>query len=98
MNEKVENINSYIETFCDDPNSSQEWVKIKEFKILEANDKRKLILDNINEIKSFKLKEDIQNIKMKLKESEKNGNFEESIKLASELNRLNAELKGLERG
>lgn len=98
MYEKVDNINSYIETFCDDPNSSQEWVKIKEFKILKANDKSKLILDNINEIRSFKLKEDIKEIKNKLKESERNGNFEESIKLASELNRLNAEMKGLERG
>lgn len=87
------NLLSFIESGCDDVESSKELVKIKELKVLEASDDKKLIRDYINRIKSFKLHSRLECLKKEQKVLEQKGKIEESIKLAIELNKINEELK-----
>lgn len=89
----VENIESHIENQCDDLESSKEWIKIKEIKVLEASDSDKLINDYIIKIKSYKLKAKLESLKKEQKDLEEKGMIEESIKLAMKLKTLNDELK-----
>ena len=91
--EGAENLLAYVESGCDDVESSKEFVKIKELRVLEASDERKLIRDYINRIKTFKLTSKIECLKKEQKDLEQKGKIEESIKLAIELNKLNEELK-----
>ncbi|MCR6513482.1 MAG: DNA primase [Clostridium sp.] len=88
----IKDISSYVELNCDDVESSKEWVIIKEMEVLKANDAKRVILDYIKQIRSFKLKKKTQELKQKLKEFEKKGMFEESIKVAKELSKINADL------
>ena len=87
----------HVEAGCDDVDSSKEWVKIKEFQVLKAEDKHRLILDYIKQIKNFKLTKQLDILRKKLKELENNGLIEESIKVALELNKINDALKKGER-
>ncbi len=89
----LKDITLHVEAGCDDIESSKEWVKIKEFQVLKATDKQRLILDYIKEVKSFKLKREIDKLKKKQKELAEKGLIEDSIKIALELNKLNSELK-----
>lgn len=93
----LENTNLHVEAGCDDVDSSKEWVKIKEFQVLKAEDKHRLILDYIKQIKNFKLTKQLELLRKKLKELENNGLIEESIKVALELNKINDALKKGER-
>lgn len=93
----LENTNLHVEAGCDDVESSKEWVKIKEFQVLKAEDKHRLILDYIKQIKNFKLIKQLDLLRKKLKELENNGLIEESIKVALELNKINDALKKGER-
>ncbi|MDY3206149.1 DNA primase [Clostridium baratii] len=93
----LENTNLHVEAGCDDVESSKEWVKIKEFQVLKAEDKHRLILDYIKQIKNFKLTKQLDILRKKLKELENNGLIEESIKVALELNKINDALKKGER-
>ncbi|MDO5038783.1 DNA primase [Clostridium sp.] len=93
----LKDITLHVEAGCDDIESSKEWVKIKEFQVLKATDKQRLILDYIKEVKSFKLKREIDKLKKKQKELAEKGLIEDSIKIALELNKLNSELKKGER-
>ncbi|WP_217077837.1 DNA primase [Clostridium baratii] len=93
----LENTNLHVEAGCDDVDSSKEWVKIKEFQVLKAEDKHRLILDYIKQIKNFKLTKQLDLLRKKLKELENNGLIEESIKVALELNKINDALKKGER-
>ncbi|AIY82954.1 DNA primase [Clostridium baratii] len=93
----LENTNLHVEAGCDDVESSKEWVKIKEFQVLKAEDKHRLILDYIKQIKNFKLTKQLDLLRKKLKELENNGLIEESIKVALELNKINDALKKGER-
>lgn len=97
---KVDTINiiSYVESRCDDIESSKELIQIKEHEILEFADKNRLIKDYINEVKSFKLKLQIEDLKKKQNRFEKDGEIEESIRIAIELNKLSERLKMGERG
>ncbi len=94
------NIVSYLESRCDDIESSKELIEIQEHKILNLNDSEieRLINDYLNEIKSFKLKSKIDDLKKKQSELEKNGEIEESIKIAIELSKLTNQLKMGKRG
>lgn len=94
---KIDNINLYIESRCDDPESSKEWIKIQEIHILEADDKEKLLNDYITKIKSYKIKLKLDSLKKEQKELERKGMIEESIKLAIELKTLNEELKNIKK-
>lgn len=98
MEDSVQNLKSYVENGCDDVESSKEWVKIKEFNVLEANNGQKLIKDYINIIKSFRLNSKIESLKKEQKKLEQKGMIEESIKLAIELKNLNDEFKKVRRG
>lgn len=93
----LENTNLHVEAGCDDVESSKEWVKIKEFQVLKAEDKHRLILDYIKQIKNFKLTKQLDLLRKKLKKLENNGLIEESIKVALELNKINDALKKGER-
>lgn len=93
--ENVNNISSYIESNCDDIESSKEWVKIQEQEVLEADDINRLIQDYSIKIKSFKLSEKLKCLKKEQKELEEKGMIEESIKLALELSKISEELKWL---
>jgi len=97
---KVDTINiiSYVESRCDDIESSKELTKIKEQEILPFADKERLIMDYIKEIKSFKLKLQIEDLKKMQNRFEKNGEIEESIRIAMELTKLAETLKKGERG
>ena len=92
------NIVSYVESRCDDIESSKELTQIKEHEILEFTDKNRLINDYLKEVKSFKLKLQIEDLKKKQNRFEKEGKIEESIKIAMELTKLSRELKKGERG
>ena len=92
------NIISYVESRCDDIESSKEFTKIKEHEILAFADKDRLIKDYINEVKNFKLKLQIQDLKKKQNRFEKEGEIEESIRIAIELTKLSEALKKGERG
>ena len=87
------NISSYIESRCDDIESSKEYTKIKEENILNLGNSDKQIKDYIEQIKSFKLKIQIDDLKKKQSELEKKGDIEESIEIAMELIRLSKQLK-----
>ncbi|SFC63179.1 DNA primase [Clostridium uliginosum] len=92
-NEESININSYIESRCDDVETSKEWIAIKEHKILDLRNKDRLISDYLNEVKSFKLKLEINSLKNEQRKLEDKGMIEESIKLAIKLTNLSEELK-----
>mgnify|MGYP003591788626 CR=1 FL=1 len=96
--EDTTNIESYVENRCDDIESSKELAKIKEHVILDFADKNRLIKDYIHEVKNFKLKLQIDDLKKKQKVQEKEGKIEESIKIAIELTKLSKALKMGERG
>ena len=87
------NLFSYVESGCDDVDSSKEWVKVQEIQVLEAKDKKRLIEDYIRKIRSYKILERLEIIKKEQKELEQKGMVEESIKLAIEHKNLNEALK-----
>jgi DNA primase len=93
IEENSNNLLTYVESGCDDIESSKGWVKIIELTVLEAEDAQKSIRDYINKIKSFKLQERLENLKKEQKVLENRGMIEESIKLAIELKELTEELK-----
>lgn len=96
--EDTTNIISYVESRCDDVESSKEWTKIKEHEIFELSDKDRLIKDYINQVQSYKLKKQIEELKKKQSRFEKEGKIEESINIAIELTKLSKKLKSGERG
>jgi DNA primase len=96
--EDTNNIELYVESRCNDIESSKELIKIKEHEILDVADKDRLINDYLMKVRSFKLKLKIENLKKKQSGFEKEGNIEESIKIAIELTKLSETLKKGERG
>lgn len=93
-NEDTTNIESYLESRCDDVESSKELIKIKEQEILEFADKDRLIKDYMKEVHRYKLKTRIDDLKKKQSELEKEGKFQETIEIAIELTKLTKALKG----
>jgi len=91
--ENSKNLLAYVESGCDDIESSKGWVKITQLTVLEAEDAQKSIRDYINKIKSFKLLERLENLKKEQKILENKGMIEESIKLVIELKEITEELK-----
>lgn len=86
------NISSYIDSRCNDIESSKEYIKIKEEEILNLSNSNTLIKDYIEKIKNFKLKTQIDELKRKQSLLEKEGNIEESINIAMELIGLSKQL------
>ena len=84
-NENTNNIISYIESRCDDVESSKELIKVREQNILDLSNKEKLISDYLKQLESYKIKKKIEDLKKKQKQLEKEGKFEESIQIAREL-------------
>ncbi|AGX42114.1 DNA primase [Clostridium saccharobutylicum] len=96
--EDTNNIISYVESRCDDIESSKELIKIKEHKILDLTDKDRLINDCLRQVQKFKLQLKIEDLKKQQSKFEKNGQIEESIRIAMELTKLSVALKKGERG
>ena len=88
---------SYVESRCDDIESSKELIKIREHEILAVTDKDRLIRDYIKQIKCFKLKLQIEDLKKMQNRFEQNGEIEESIKIAMEYAKVSEMLKKVER-
>lgn len=96
--EKVQNITEYIETHCNDVETSKEYVLIQEINFEESNvDYSKLLTDYIFQIKKHTLEEKKKLIMQKLKECEIKGLFEESLDYVKDLKIIDENLKGLER-
>ena len=91
--EDTSNIISYLESRCDDVESSKELINIKEQEILEFTDKDRVIKDYMQEVQSYKLKKKIEDLKKKQSILEKEGKFQETIEIAMELTRLTKSLK-----
>jgi DNA primase len=96
--EDTNDIELYVESRCNDIESSKELIKIKEHEILDVADKNRLINDYLMEVRSFRIKLQIEQLKKKQNRFEKEGNIEESIKIAIELTKLSETLKKGERG
>ncbi len=92
-NENTNNIISYLESRCDDVESSKELIKIKEQEILDFTDKDRVIKDYMQEVHSYKLKKKIDDLKKKQSVLEKEGKFQETIEIAMELTKLSQSLK-----
>ena len=93
--ENSSNIINYVENRCDDIESSKEWVKIKETKVLDSNNIKDILQDYVSIIKSYKLSEKFKYLKKEQKQLEEKGKIEESIKLALELKDVNEQLNKL---
>ena len=93
--ENSSNIINYVENRCDDIESSKEWVKIKETKVLESENIKDILKDYVSIIKSYKLSEKFKYLKKEQKQLEEKGKIEESIKLALELKDVNEQLNKL---
>lgn len=92
-NEDTNNITSYLESRCDDVESSKELIKIKEQEILDFTDRDRVIKDYMQEVESYKLKKKIEDLKKKQIVLEKEGKFQETIEIAMELTKLTKSLK-----
>ena len=97
--EQVENLISFVESGCDDVESSKELVNIKEYnlEINETTDVGKMISDFVYNIKSFKIEENIKQLKSKQREYEKKGMFSELIQVTKEFKELENQLKTMKR-
>ena len=73
-------------------------VKIKEYDVFLDGDIKKQISDFIYQIKTYKLKLEIEELKRRQKVLEGKGEVEESIKLAVELAKLTQKLNSEKRG
>lgn len=92
-NRQKSNVPMYVESLCDDVETSKEFVKVKETQLLDTDDEEKLINDCINKIKKYKLSQKLERLKKEQKELERKGKIEESIKLAVELSKVSKILK-----
>lgn len=91
--ENISNIISYVESKCNDIESSKEWVMVQEVQVVvEGDNIDRLIDDYIIIIKSFKLSEKLKYLKKEQKDLEQKGMIEESIKLALELKTVSEQL------
>lgn len=92
-NENTNNMISYLESRCDDVESSKELTKIREQEILEFTDRDRVIKDYMKEVQSYKLKKKIEDLKKKQSQLEKEGKFQETIEIAMELSKLAKSIK-----
>ncbi len=96
--EQVQNIKEYVETHCNDVETSKEYVLIQEINFDESMvDYSKLLTDYIFQIKKHTLEEKKKLIMQKLKECETKGLFEKSLEYVKDLKVIEESLKGLER-
>jgi len=91
-----ENTNSYIESRCDDIESSKEWVQILELNIVyEENEIEGLITDYIRRIKKYKLEESKKSIMNEITNLLLEGKSYEAQMLTKELEQIRKELMSI---
>lgn len=90
------NTNSYIESRCDDIESSKEWVQILELNIVyEENEIEGLIKDYIRRIKKYRLEESKKSIMNKITNLLLEGKSNEAQMLTKELEQIRKELMSI---
>lgn len=92
IEENEEDIEKSIELKCDDIESSKEWINIRQTEIAYCDNYKEFIDDCMREIRKFKLEESKKDIMKKIKHYEKQGLFEESLKLIKELERIQKDI------
>lgn len=91
-----EELIKFIETNCNDVESSKEWVIICETQLIyDETDWQRLADDFIREIRKFKLEESKKEIMNKIKLYENEGRFEECIKFSQQLQEIQKKLGGI---
>ncbi|MGL5380814.1 DNA primase [Clostridium sp.] len=90
---KINNIITYLDSRCQDINVMEELVKVKEHHVFVPNDVKKLIMDFIKQLETYKLNQRLEELKKKQKFLEKQGKIEESIQIAIELTKVAGKLK-----
>lgn len=96
--ENINNIVSHLDSKLTEVKTIEELVKIKEYDVFLDGDIKKQISDFIYQIKTYKLKLEIEELKRRQKVLEGKGEVEESIKLAVELAKLTQKLNSEKRG
>ena len=96
--ENINNIVSHLDCRLTEVKTIEELVKIKEYDVFLDGDIKKQISDFIYQIKTYKLKLEIEELKRRQKVLEGKGEVEESIKLAVELAKLTQKLNSEKRG
>ncbi|MBX7290102.1 DNA primase [Clostridium chauvoei] len=90
---RINNIMSFVESKCNNVNTLEELVKIKEHNVFKVNDSKKLIKDFIKQIDNYKLNLRLEDLKKQQKLLEAEGKIEESIHIAIELTKIAELLK-----
>ena len=91
--ENINNIESYVESKLSDTKSIEELIKIKESNMVFTDEIEKQVLDFVKEIKTYKLKQQIEVLKRKQKSLENEGKIQQSIDLAIEISKITRMLK-----
>lgn len=91
-----EEMESHIESRCNDVNTSKEWVSILDTDLVYGEyDYKSIINDYIRGIKKYKLEESKKYIMDRIKQCELEGKIEESLKLAQELIEIQKKIGGI---
>lgn len=92
-----EEMESHIESKCNDVNTSKEWVSILDTDLIYGEyDYKNIINDYIRGIKKYKLEESKKYIMNRIKQCELEGKIEESLKLAQELIEIQKKIGGIQ--
>lgn len=96
LNMQLAERQKHIELMCNDLESSKEWVTLLELELIyDSDDVIKFIDDCYKELKKYRLEELMKNIKLKIKQYEKNGQLQDSLKLTQELVNIQKEISNL---
>lgn len=90
---RINNINSFLESKCNNIKTLEELVKIKEHNVFKVNDTKKLIKDFVRQVENYKLNLRLEELKKQQKLLESEGKIEESIHIAIELTKIAELLK-----
>ncbi|AYE33347.1 DNA primase [Clostridium septicum] len=90
---RINNINSFLESKCNNIKTLEELVKIKEHNVFKVNDTQKLIKDFVRQVENYKLNLRLEELKKQQKLLESEGKIEESIHIAIELTKIAELLK-----
>jgi DNA primase len=86
----------HIELMCNDIESSKEWINLLQIDLkYEEDGVTKFIDDCFKEIEKYRLEQKVIYIKNKIKEFEKNGQLEDSLKLTQELANIQEKISSL---
>ncbi|GAA0718962.1 DNA primase [Clostridium malenominatum] len=92
-----EEITGLIESKFMDYETIEEWIKIREIKVMDKDCDNKILLDDyVKELKRLKLDQSKKEIMEKIKNYEAQGKLRESIELAQQLFNIQKQLDGMQ--